>query len=67
MFFRKKEKEGGVLCLVAGWHGAGTHSFQMVLFLPGPTELLHITPHTGKDQKHSRPGAIKPQIIQEKL
>lgn len=46
--------------LVAGWHRADTDSFQIVLFLPGPAELLHITPNTGKDQRHLRPGVIKP-------
>lgn len=56
MFFRRS----GGRYLVAGWHGANADSFQIVLFLPGPAELLHITLHTGKDQRHSRPGAIKP-------
>lgn len=46
--------------LVAGWHGANTDSFQIAMFLPEPAELLHITLHTGKDQRHSRPGATKP-------
>lgn len=40
--------------LVAGWQGANADSFQIVLFLPDPTELLHITLHTGK-----RPEALE--------
>lgn len=54
------EEVGGGGYLVAGWHGANTDSFQIALFLPGPAALLHITLLTGKDQRHSRPGAIKP-------
>lgn len=42
MFFRRG-------CIVAGWHGANTDSFQIALFLPGPTELLHNTLRTAKD------------------
>lgn len=45
---------------MAGWHGANADSFQIALFLPGPAELVHITLHTGKDQRHLRPGATKP-------
>lgn len=39
---------------MAGWQGANADSFQIVLFLPDPTELLHITLHTGK-----RPEALE--------